>query len=316
MERYNPAPVPVRSFAESELRPRFGIRSQEATAGNLEPHRHDYFEVWFFTSDAFNQLISFRERAAPRGSIFFIPPMMPHQLRFEPKHSCYVVYFDLAFLRPDLADHLPEIDAELLARAPLLSPFAYQQNIEFNLSNDSIDTADSLCQRMIAERRSPRLGSCDVTRSYLNLLFAEVARRYERPMRDLMCRHRPNGGVERHVRGVIKFISDNLTEKLTLVEAAEVVAVSPNYLAMLLKRETGKTFVELMTEKRMDRARELLAFTDMRIAQVSYAVGFADHNYFCKRFKRIVGCTPIEFRDQQLIAITGRPTTPKQALLA
>jgi AraC-like DNA-binding protein len=242
--------------------------------------------------------------------------MTAHQARFNLGHSCYVLYFDLAFLRPDLADHPPEINAELLARVPVLAPFAYQQDIEFHLSDDGIHIVESLCRRMIAERRSPRLCSYDVTRSYLNLLLAEVARRYEPQIRELMHRYQPNGGVERHVKGIMKFITDNLTEKLTLVEAADVVAVSPNYLAKLLKRETGKTFVELMTEKRMDRARELLAFTDMRIGEVGYAVGFADHNYFCKRFKHTIGCTPLEFRNGHLLAAARHGIAVKQPLVA
>jgi AraC family transcriptional activator of pobA len=303
------ASVPVLSFAESDIGPRFGIRSERMTLGNAQLHRHDYFEVWFFASMAATQRISLREHIARPGSIFFISPMTAHQVRFEPNDSCFVLYFDLAFLRPDLVGHLPEVDADLLARVPELAPFAYQEDIDFVMSGNGADIVSSLCGRMLEERLSPRLCSTDVLRSYLALLLAEVTRCYEDKICSLMQRRPPGGGRERHVRGVIKFISDNLREKLSLTEAAKAVAVSPNYLASLLKRETGRTFVELMTEQRMDRARELLTFTNMRISEIANAIGFDDNNYFCKRFKQMSGCTPLEFRTSH-VYIPGNRGVP------
>lgn len=47
----------------------------------------------------------------------------------------------------------------------------------------------------------------------------------------------------------------------------------PNYLASILKREKGNTFIELVTEKRMDTASELLVFTHLRVSQIAAAAG-------------------------------------------
>jgi len=300
MERHTLKTIPVRSFAESNHRPRVGIRTEKTTTGTLEQHRHDYYEIWFFKADGPDQLVSYKNYPAPRGTIFFIPPMTVHQIRFASSDSCYVLYFDLSFLRPDLADHFPEFDAELLARVPLLTPFDYYDSINFRLDQAGFKKVDALCQNMIAERKKPDLFSDEIIRSNINLLLAEIMRRFERQIRQSARRQGPTGCVERHVRNVIKFISDNVTAKLTLTDAARVAAVSPNYLAKLLKQETGMTFVDLLTEKRMERARELLAFTDMRMCEIGYEVGFSDHNYFYKRFKQTIGCTPAQFRERHV----------------
>ncbi|MCC6776097.1 MAG: helix-turn-helix domain-containing protein [Hyphomicrobiales bacterium] len=294
--------VIVRSFAEGGVGPRFGINSERMTNGRCPLHRHDYFEVMLCFSTAAAQRVSIHEYSARRGSIFFISPMVAHQLRFDSTQSCYVLYFDLAFLRPDIPDPPTNIDFALLKRVPQLAPFVYQEHIDFLLSESDIAVLKPLCDRMLAERTSPRLCSEEVIRSTLALLLAEVTQRYEEKIRGLMHERPPGGGSERHVKGVIRFISDNLDRKISLSDAADRVAVSPNYLASLLKRELGRTFVQLVTEKRMDRARELLSFTDTHISKIAYSSGFEDPNYFCKRFKQLYGCTPLEFRATHAVA--------------
>ncbi|HEY9445679.1 MAG TPA: helix-turn-helix transcriptional regulator, partial [Burkholderiales bacterium] len=78
--------------------------------------------------------------------------------------------------------------------------------------------------------------------------------------------------------------------------AAAAAGLSPHYLAHLVKKETGKTFVELVTERRMERACELLSHTGMKIAEVAAAVGFEDDAYFARRFKQRYGIAPGSYR--------------------
>ncbi len=297
-------PVPVVSYADDAIGPRFGIRAGRITPKDLLLHRHDYFEIWFFVTSASTQRISVREHVTRRGSIFFIPPMTPHQPRFDVDDACFVLYFDLAFLRPELPTSPLEIDFDLFARVPELAPFIYQEDLDFTLSEDDVNTLKSNCDCILAEHTRPRMCSEQIIRALLVQLLAAVTRRYEDQLRELIRTAPPCGGAEQHVKKAIKFISANLTKRVTLTEAARHVAVSPNYLAGLLKREIGKTFVELMTEKRMDKARELLCFTNLHISQIAYDIGFDDPDYFCKRVKQQAGCTALEFRARHNLVTT------------
>ena len=295
-------PVPIQSYAdEGAPRPRFGIRSEGMTAGNRLLHRHDYFEVLFFASEASAQRIALREYVTRRGSIFFISPMTPHQVRFDARASCFVLYFDLAFLRPDITATCVGIDLDLLGRVPELAPFVYQRDLDFVLPSATVSSIQAMCTRMLFEREHPRLCSKEVMRANLMMLLAEVAQQYEPQIRSLMRWQPPRGGVERHVKGVMQFIDQNLCGRASLTDAARSVAVSPNYLATLLKRETGKTFVELMTERRIERAGELLAFGHMRICHIAQEAGFADVDYFSRRFRQMTGLSPSEFRAKHSI---------------
>lgn len=307
--------VPIQSYADKGApRPRFGIRSEGMTAGNRLVHRHDYFEVLFFASRASAQRIALREYVTRRGSIFFISPMTPHQVRFDGEATCFVLYFDLAFLRPDIAACGLGIDLDLLGRVPELAPFVYQRDLDFVLPPASASSIQAMCARMLREREFPRLCSSEVIRANLMMLLAEVVQQYEPQIRSLMRSQPPNGGVERHVKGVMQFIDRHLRDRASLTDAARSVAVSPNYLATLLKRETGRTFVELMTERRIERAGEFLAFGSLRISQIAQEAGFADVDYFSRRFRQITGLSPSEFRAKYSIrSAISRPNGAPRA---
>lgn len=287
--------VPVQSFADRLVGPRFGIRSQKMAAGDRRLHRHDYFEILFFVSSGAQQRIYLRDFLSRRGSIFFVSPMTPHQPRFGPDDVCYVIYFDLAFLHRDLTG-LNSVSQETMSRVPELTPFLYQQDMDFALSETQVDFFQQLCERMLREQQEPKMCSQEVIRANLILLLSEVSQSYEPEIRALMRERPAVASGEPHVLRALDFIERHLAEKLTLSQAAEAAAVSPNYLATLLRRETGQTFVELVTARRMGRACELLSYTRLRISQVGDAVGFFDVDYFCRRFKQVMGCTPMEYR--------------------
>lgn len=290
----SPHLVPVQSFADTLVGPRFGIRSQKMAAGDRRLHRHDYFEILFFVASGAPQRIYLRDCLSRRGSIFFISPMTPHQPRFGPDDACYVIYFDLAYLHRGHASL--QVGPETLARLPELAPFLFQHDIDYALTDAQVELLQGLCERMLREQHEPRACSQEVIRANLTLLLAEVSQSYEADIRALMRKQLPTGGGERHVQRALDFIERHLAEKLTLSQAAEAAAVSPNYLATLLKRETGQTFVELVTGRRMDKACELLSYTRLRVSQVGDAVGFFDVDYFCRRFKQVMGCTPMDYR--------------------
>jgi AraC-like DNA-binding protein len=90
---------------------------------------------------------------------------------------------------------------------------------------------------------------------------------------------------------------------MSLADAAAAADLSPNYLAHLIKKETGRTFTDLVTERRMERAQELLAHTSLRIGEVAAAAGFEDEAYFARRFRQCFRLAP---RDYRLKAAAGR----------
>lgn len=85
---------------------------------------------------------------------------------------------------------------------------------------------------------------------------------------------------------------------LSLLSVSTQIAVSPNYLSALIKRSTGKTFVELLTRRRMETAKELLVGTSMKIREIAEQCGYNDQHYFSYCFKKYAGISPNVCRRQ------------------
>ena len=99
------------------------------------------------------------------------------------------------------------------------------------------------------------------------------------------------------VQKVIVTIDADLSADLSLSTLAEKQNVSAGYLCTLFKRETGKTLIEYIREKRISHACHLLATTHLQVQTVALNCGIVDVQYFSKTFKKIVGKTPKEFRE-------------------
>ncbi|MFP4430388.1 MAG: response regulator [Spirochaetaceae bacterium] len=84
---------------------------------------------------------------------------------------------------------------------------------------------------------------------------------------------------------------------LSLEDVASEVGTSPNYLTALLKSETGKGFVDHVTELRIQKAKELLARRDLKTYEVARRVGYQHPSYFSTVFRSQVGLSPSDFRE-------------------
>jgi two-component system response regulator YesN len=87
---------------------------------------------------------------------------------------------------------------------------------------------------------------------------------------------------------------------LSIKDISDHVFLSSSYVCTVFKNETGKTLNQYLTEFRIERAKKLLMDSRYKITDISTKVGYNDGNYFGKSFKKIVGLSPSEFREQYL----------------
>ena len=102
------------------------------------------------------------------------------------------------------------------------------------------------------------------------------------------------------VKNALAYIEENYTQKLTLSEVAEKTYVSQWHLSKLLNRHTGQSFSDILNHTRIERAKELLKNPSLRIGDISDQVGFLDLAHFSRVFKKQVGVSANEYRNQVL----------------
>jgi YesN/AraC family two-component response regulator len=98
------------------------------------------------------------------------------------------------------------------------------------------------------------------------------------------------------------YISEHMAEEdLRLSSVAASLFISAGHLGRLLKKDTGQSFVELLTDIRIKRASELLRSTSMKSYEVGKQVGIHDPHYFSILFKKTTGMSVYEFRGREVL---------------
>ncbi len=94
------------------------------------------------------------------------------------------------------------------------------------------------------------------------------------------------------------YIAEKFNKDISLDDVSKEVDISPYYFSKLFKEETGENFIEYLTAVRINKAKQLIAGSDMSMKEICTEVGYSDPNYFSRIFKKNVGVTPTEYKDK------------------
>ena len=98
------------------------------------------------------------------------------------------------------------------------------------------------------------------------------------------------------IRKVKQYIDEHFCENITRDTLGEIVYLSPGYLAATFKKVIGSSLGSYIIEKRMEKAKDLLAEGNLTVSEVAFAVGYDNFTYFSRLFKNKVGIMPKEYR--------------------
>lgn len=109
------------------------------------------------------------------------------------------------------------------------------------------------------------------------------------------------------IEKVEKYIDAHyMQSSISLKSAAEFVNMNPSYLSSIFSKETGKTFTEYLTEIRMEKSKELLRCSPLKVSEIAYRSGYNDPQYFSHLFKKYNDCSPKEYRQREKDADEGK----------
>ena len=99
------------------------------------------------------------------------------------------------------------------------------------------------------------------------------------------------------VNRALDYLEEHYAEKLTLQEVADACYVSQWHLSKLLNRYTKKNFYDLLNNRRIRAAKELLADPSLRIGDIGEMIGYVDPAHFARVFRKIAGMSANEYRN-------------------
>jgi len=100
------------------------------------------------------------------------------------------------------------------------------------------------------------------------------------------------------VRKAIQFMHKNLNLPLTLKQIASEAGYSPTYFSSLFRAETGYAPLSYFSHLKILKASELLDYTQNKVKEISFFLGYADPYYFTKDFTKRMGMSPRQYRNR------------------
>lgn len=176
---------------------------------------------------------------------------------------------------------------------PLLFPFLHGHTgglLQIQVPQHRKSFWDNTIESMEAELDGRREGYREAALAHLTLLLIDLARMAEDVVGDL----RRSG--EPLIADVFAVIDRRIAEPLSLRDVARELGLTPGHLTTVVRRRTGRTVQEWITERRMADARALLSTTELPISEVARRVGIADPGYFARLFRTTHGVSPRSWR--------------------
>jgi AraC-like DNA-binding protein/quercetin dioxygenase-like cupin family protein len=150
------------------------------------------------------------------------------------------------------------------------------------------------------ELREPRDGSSEAVLAHLTLLLVRVARISIDLGNDLRLRNEPL------LAEVFEFIEEHHHEPISLADIAASIRLTPGHLTTVVRRKTGRTAHQWLTERRMAEARKLLRETDLTVEAIATRTGYRQASFFIKQFRRQHADSPGAWRRR-----ARTPTRPR-----
>jgi AraC-like DNA-binding protein len=230
------------------------------------------------------------ERLVGAGSVLLVARGEHLALRSVEQLKLTRLCFDAERLLPAPAELEPldSVDTALVGRTK-------RGTTLLGLSPRHVGAASDLLGRIEAELGEPRLGHQLLLRAQLLELLVVLARA-EHSAEEDPARHRPR------LARTLDLIHERFDQPLSLAALARHAGMSISRFSCVFRELLGSSPLEFVAQVRMREARRLLRAPGLSIAEVAYAVGFRDSNYFSRSFKQHHAMTPREFRDMARIA--------------
>ena len=253
------------------------------------PHGHHFLSVVYFERGGGRQRVGAQDRDVSAGDLFLIAPGETHDASRLGDAAGWMVEFSADVIEPG-----GDTTAFLSWQAnPLLYPFVRSSGGEvarFEVPPGDRPEWSRRLRSMDSELHEKDTGYRESVHAYLTLALVDIARLAQDVVDQLRLQQRPV------LAEVFGFIEDHYAEPISLKDAARAANLSSGYLTTLVRRQTGRTVLEWIAERRMAEARRLLVETDLSVEEVGRGVGYADAGYFARAFRRAHGATPLGWR--------------------
>ena len=248
-------------------------------------HNHSFIELNYIYSGTCTQLIDDQKVTLTKGQICLIDTGIPHSIEMTGEKDVLINllikrdYFAQLISREQFNEGVV-LDFVLTA---LSDKHAHDQYIVFKNNKD--DRIHAVIQEMMKETYEKAIGSKRIISNLIAILFTFLVREFDYQT------NKQEAAKKQHILAILTYIEENF-QTVTLPKLATLFNYSPSYLSALIKRETSKNLTELIIEKKLNLAHNLIASSTKPITKCAAEAGFTNITFFYKKYKIYYGHTP------------------------
>lgn len=255
------------------------------------PHRHDFFEIECTLKDSARHYIGGEWVEMHTGDICIVPPGAHHNTYVYPGGIMLNIKIRKSTFENVFTNILQDKTALSEYFVKTLYTAGYCNSLTFHCGEDPFIRDLLLC--MYEEQFSGKDYSNKVIDGLIMTFFAYLIQNYDDTLEFSTA---ISNSSERMIE-IENYIRQNY-KNVTLKSTAGHFYLSPQYLSMIIKQQTGKSFTEILRSIKMQHAHEMLLNTKMKIDDICEAVGYRDTTQFIRTFKKQFGSTPKQYQKQ------------------
>lgn len=252
------------------------------------PHKHQFYEICFFTKGGGFHEIDFQSYEINDLSIHFISPGQVHRIVGKAENQGYVLAFSGSY--PIEKDQYRPINFNSM---DLFHSVHGHQILKL-----SAEQYHNILQHVVnIEEDQERMGpfTRDIIRSYIAIILNKCQYRLSM-MQD--SANPVEGSIVKLVERFKKKVESNFKTTHQVQEYSQMLNITPGHLNRCCKKLTGNNASELILLRIILEAKRLLLFTEKTSKEVAFELSFEDPSYFSRIFKKKTGMSPTAFRNK------------------
>ena len=261
------------------------------TSWSSDLNYHDYFEmVYYRKGSAVFEITGQRVPVGP-NDIVIIKPHQAHKLIVKSEQGCECIVLHFRFVNQLNSEYSKISLSEFLNFVSGKESGSFI-SLKVSQKNDIIVLLD----RILKERESSDIGSEFMKYLLVLELFVLVSRALKMEWENSIKGKSPK--LKELIQIAVKYINNNFERNISLGNIARFVFLSASYFTRAFKEEMGLSPIKYLLNVRIERSKELLAETDIKVSDIALNVGFSNQQRFNEIFKKYVRITPLQYRKQ------------------
>ncbi len=251
------------------------------------PHKHDFYLCVVFLKGKGIHEVDFRRYRVKPGCIFFLKPGQVHNWKLSPETDGFIFFhsrsfYDLHFQSRHI-DDLPFYNSHY--NVPVISA-----------SPKKLEEIGMLLTMMMKEFRAVENVSMTKLCSLMDAVYTDLSRLYVAGHK----KEEMNTGYLLKLRKLEKLIDLHYREIKSPAEYASMLSISGKHLNRIVKESLNKTVTEMIADRILLEAKRRLVHREQTVSQIADWLGYSDHAYFNRLFRKHVGMTPLQFVEDYL----------------